>query len=96
MNLLLKKLSQYLVFCILVCSAKKVFDFDPRARHTLWNLILNNLTVSISAYGLSQASVQRALSLKKKRDIIKYVYQYCMLKSIQQFNVLEFQRTLSQ
>lgn len=48
-----------------------MFDFDPRARHTLWNQAVNGVLTAIIIFGITQVSVQRALSLKTSSQIVR-------------------------
>ena len=51
-------------------SAEKSLSFDPRMRHTVWGVICNLTYLFANAYGVSQTSVQRYLSLKSRKDRI--------------------------
>ena len=50
-----------------------MLDFDPRARHTIWNLSINSILAGITQFGTNQVSVMRALTLGSDKQIIKYV-----------------------
>ena len=54
-------------------SAEKSLSFDPRMRHTVWGVICNLTYLFANAYGVSQTSVQRYLSLKSRKDRIMWV-----------------------
>jgi len=48
--------------------AHKVFDVDPRARHTIWGLALHGIVLYASAYGCSQTSFQRFMALEESKS----------------------------
>lgn len=51
----------------------KLLNFDPRARHTLWNQVINGMLAATIEYGTNQVSVQRAMSLRSSTQIIRFV-----------------------
>jgi len=46
-----------------------VLDLDPRARHTLWSTAVQGILLYMNVYGTGAASIQRALTLRSKKDI---------------------------
>ncbi|XP_055872563.1 sodium-coupled monocarboxylate transporter 1-like [Biomphalaria glabrata] len=60
------------------------FDPDPRVRHTFWNLVLAQICMSCSIYGISQPSVQRYSSL----PTIRHATQSVLLNIIGVFLLL--------
>ena len=59
-----------MLHCFLLFRYKKFLDFDPRMRHTLWGVAAYGLVDMTNAYGLNQASVQRAISMKSSKDVV--------------------------
>ena len=49
--------------------ASMILDFDPRARHSIWACLVGSFVLFTQMYGLSQSSVQRAMSLGPKGDV---------------------------
>jgi len=47
-----------------------VLDIDPRARHTLWSTAVQGTLLHMNAYGAGAVSIQRALTLRSKKDIV--------------------------
>ena len=48
------------------------FDTDPTTRHTVWTMIVGGYFTWISVYGINQTQVQRYLTVKEKRQAVKY------------------------
>jgi len=60
-----------MIFCIqcwFLFSPTKIFNPDPRQRHTLWNSCVNGFLYTISLYGTDQAQIQRMMSMKDKKS----------------------------
>ena len=51
-------------------STEKIFNLDPRQRHTLLNVFMIGLVNIVSLYGTNQAMVQRAQALKNSSAMI--------------------------
>ena len=50
------------------------FDTDPTTRHTVWTMIVGGYFTWISVYGINQTQVQRYLTVKEKRQAVKYAF----------------------
>lgn len=47
------------------------FDLDPRAEFTIWGIVGMGIIVNLSSYGVDQVIVQRYLTAKSLREVIK-------------------------
>ena len=58
-------------------------SFDPRTRHTIWSTLIGGGFVWLSIYGINQAMVQRALTIKTlkraKRLVKRKKFVTCLI-----------------
>lgn len=50
---------------VLFFRPDKFLDFDPRMRHTIWNIAVNTVMGKIKIFGMNQVAIMRAKSLRR-------------------------------
>ena len=52
-----------------ICRPEKFLDFDPRMRHTIWNIVVSVTAMDTLRHGIWQIAVQRSMALKTIKDV---------------------------